>query len=175
MTKPKKATQQAKKKRPATATATVTPSRPPTEFEKRVYALCAAIPRGRVSTYGAMAAALSCGSAQAIGQAMRRNPWAPWPVPCHRVVASSRSIGGFHGEGFSPCCPGGHVSRKRAMLLEEGVRFENEDEETDKEGYWRIARASVLSAKETAALAPGVPLQKLAALAKAAGKKWVET
>jgi methylated-DNA-[protein]-cysteine S-methyltransferase len=172
MTKPKK--DKAPRKRPTTAATTVTPSRrrPPTDFEKRVYALCAAIPRGRVSTYGAMAAALSCGSAQAIGQAMRRNPWAPLPVPCHRVVASSRSIGGFHGEGFSPCCPGGHVSRKRAMLVEEGVRFESEDdEEKNKEGYWRIARACVLSAKETAALAPGVPLPKLAALAEAAGKK----
>lgn len=133
------------------------PSRPPTAFERRVYALCAAIPRGRVATYGGMAAALACGSARAVGQALRRNPFAPLPVPCHRVVAADRDIGGFSGE-WGPCCPGGQVSRKRALLREEGVMFESEDEE--KEGreaggaYWRVARASVLSPAQTAALRP---------------------
>lgn len=129
--------------------------RPPTPFERRVYALCAAIPRGKASTYGAMAAALSCGSAQAIGQAMKRNPFAPHPVPCHRVIGADRSIGGFHGDAFSPCCPGGHVSRKRALLVEEGVRFEAEEESADAKGaYWRISSACVLTAGETGALVP---------------------
>lgn len=152
----------------AAAPASIKPARPPTPFELRVYALCAAIPRGRVATYGGMAKALACGSAQAIGQAMRRNPWAPLPVPCHRVIGANRSIGGFSGEG-SPCCAGGHVARKRAMLVEEGLRFEAEDEGKDG-GYWRIASSCVLSPRETAALAP-MPLQKLVAAAGAAVKK----
>jgi methylated-DNA-[protein]-cysteine S-methyltransferase len=137
------------------------PNRPPTPFERRVYALCSAIPRGRVSTYGGMAAALSPrGSARAVGQAMRRNPFAP-RVPCHRVIAASRLIGGFSGEA-GPCCGrrpgggggggggGGHVSRKRALLRGEGVRFESESEADA--GYWVVARLCVLSEAETARL-----------------------
>lgn len=123
--------------------------RAPTAFEQRVYALCEAIPRGRVSTYGRVAAALKCGSARAVGQALKRNPFAP-AVPCHRVVSATQDIGGFSGES-SPCAPGGNVARKRAMLVEEGVRFEADDQEMGAE-YWRIASACVLSEQETVAI-----------------------
>jgi O-6-methylguanine DNA methyltransferase len=59
--------------------------------------MCSAIPKGRVTTYGDMAKALSPPScARAVGQAMRRNPFAP-KVPCHRVVASDLKLGGFKG------------------------------------------------------------------------------
>jgi methylated-DNA-[protein]-cysteine S-methyltransferase len=128
-----------------------------------VYALCAVIPKGRVANYGALAAALGCGSARAVGQAMRRNPFAPAPVPCHRVIGSSRDIGGFHGDA-SPCCAGGHVRRKRSMLRAEGVSFESEKEEEEEDGkgggggggqrYWRVSAASMLSLAETRALKP---------------------
>ncbi|WIA23191.1 hypothetical protein OEZ86_010081 [Tetradesmus obliquus] len=75
------------------------PNRPPTAYEQRVYEMCKAIPKGKVSTYGDMAKALSS-SARAVGQAMRRNPFAP-VVPCHRVVASSLDLGGFSGSWVS--------------------------------------------------------------------------
>ena len=51
---------------------------------------------GKVSTYQELAKALHCGSCQAVGQALRRNPYAPI-VPCHRVIAASQAIGGFCG------------------------------------------------------------------------------
>mmetsp|Transcript_7325 Transcript_7325/g.10071 ORF Transcript_7325/g.10071 Transcript_7325/m.10071 type:complete len:97 (+) Transcript_7325:231-521(+) len=50
----------------------------PTEFQRRVYALVKTIPKGKVATYGSIAAALepkSC--ARAVGQAMRNNPYFP--------------------------------------------------------------------------------------------------
>lgn len=65
-----------------------------TVFEGKVYDLCRKIPEGKVATYGSMAKALGCGAARAIGQAMRRNPFAP-EVPCHRVVSSDLQLGGF--------------------------------------------------------------------------------
>jgi len=123
-----------------------------------VYAVCAAIPRGRVGTYGGLSAALGRGSARAVGQAMRKNPFAP-RVPCHRVIAASRAIGGFAGEAGPPggggggggmTTAGGHVARKRAMLRGEGVRFESD--EPGEAGYWAVARACVLSTDEMAAL-----------------------
>ena len=51
--------------------------RPPTVFEQRVFDAICRIPLGRVTTYGLLAKELNCGSAQAVGQALERNPFAP--------------------------------------------------------------------------------------------------
>lgn len=90
-----------------------------TAFQRQVYAVVAQIPRGRVMTYQGLARAIGCGSCQAVGQALRRNPLAP-AVPCHRVIKSDLSIGGFAGAR-----EGGEVVRKLALLAEEGVLFTN--------------------------------------------------
>ena len=55
------------------------------------------VPSGTTITYGELAKRIGCRSAQAIGQALRRNPFAP-DVPCHRVVAADGSLGGYMGE-----------------------------------------------------------------------------
>jgi methylated-DNA-[protein]-cysteine S-methyltransferase len=88
-----------------------------TPFQRRVYECVRRIPAGRVSTYGAIAAALGHGSARAVGQALRRNPFAP-RVPCHRVIASDGSPGGFVGERVGP-----PLRRKLNLLASEGVTF----------------------------------------------------
>lgn len=93
--------------------------RPTTDFEQRVYATVSRIPRGRVATYKAVAAAVGCGSARAVGQALRRNPFAP-QVPCHRVIASDLSIGGFQG-----ALDGDALAKKSRLLRDECVRFDN--------------------------------------------------
>lgn len=65
-------------------------------FADRVYALCRKVPRGRVTTYKEIGDALGGEGMvyRAVGQALNRNPYAP-RVPCHRVVASDGSLGGF--------------------------------------------------------------------------------
>jgi methylated-DNA-[protein]-cysteine S-methyltransferase len=89
-----------------------------TDFQGRVYEAVSRIPRGKVSTYGRVAAHIGCGSARAVGRALRCNPFAP-RGPCHRVIASDLSPGGFRGS------PGGAARRvKERMLAREGVRFE---------------------------------------------------
>ena len=92
-------------------------NRPPTAFEEKVYEATGCIPRGKVSTYGLIGKSIGCKSSQAIGQALRRNPYAP-KVPCHRVIATSLTIGGFAGER-----DGAEIKRKLRMLGEEGVQF----------------------------------------------------
>ncbi len=88
-----------------------------TEFERRVYEALCLVPRGQVTTYGRLAAFLGCGSSQAVGQALRRNPFAP-EVPCHRVIRGDLTPGGFGGR------QGGRaLQRKLALLAEEGVVF----------------------------------------------------
>jgi methylated-DNA-[protein]-cysteine S-methyltransferase len=86
-------------------------------FQRRIYDLLRTVPRGRVVTYGDLARAAGCASARAVGQALRRNPFAP-AVPCHRVLPADLSLGGFNG-----CRRGAEPARKRALLAREGVRF----------------------------------------------------
>lgn len=68
-----------------------------TPFQRRVYLALLDVPPGTTITYGELAERIGCRSAQAIGQALRRNPFAP-DVPCHRVVAADGSLGGYMGE-----------------------------------------------------------------------------
>lgn len=88
-----------------------------TAFQRRVYAALCRVPRGRVTTYRRLAEAVGCRSCRAVGQALKHNPDAP-RIPCHRVIASDLSLGGFMG-----CTAGPALRRKRARLAAEGVRF----------------------------------------------------
>jgi methylated-DNA-[protein]-cysteine S-methyltransferase len=82
-----------------------------TEFQRRVWAACRTIPRGKTRTYGDIARlAGSPEAARAVGQAMARNPW-PVIVPCHRVVGEGGGLTGF----------GGGLTMKQQMLAMEGA------------------------------------------------------
>ena len=74
------------------------------------------VPAGSTITYGELARRIGCRSAQAVGQALKRNPFAPH-VPCHRVVAADGSIGGYFGER-----EGEMIDRKRKLLEKEKKR-----------------------------------------------------
>lgn len=92
-------------------TAAVTP------FQRTVYDACSRIPRGRVATYASLAGVIGCRSPRAVGQALRRNPFAP-DVPCHRVISADLKIGGFSGR-----TDGKEIAKKLALLKSEGVVF----------------------------------------------------
>jgi O-6-methylguanine DNA methyltransferase len=78
---------------------------------KRVYEVASQIPKGRVSTYGAIAAAAGRpNAARAVGRLMHVNP-NPIIVPCHRVVSSDGTVGGY-GKG---------CESKVRILVSEGV------------------------------------------------------
>jgi len=89
-----------------------------TAFQDRVFAALASIHAGFVTTYGSLATQLGCRSSQAIGQALRNNPFAP-EVPCHRVVKSDGSLGGFFGDSTDRA-----QIRKRRLLEDEGIIFD---------------------------------------------------
>ncbi len=91
----------------------------PSEFDIRVYQAVSKIPLGMVTTYKLLATAINCRSFQAVGQALRRNPFAP-DVPCHRVIKSDLSLGGFMGERG-----GAAIFKKIALLQQEGVNFKD--------------------------------------------------
>ena len=90
-------------------------------FNEKIYALLKQVPKGKVTTYKSLADKLNTKAYRAVGQAMRCNPYAP-QVPCHRVVASDGSIGGFMG---SSNINSKEVKEKIMMLRKEGIKIKN--------------------------------------------------
>ena len=88
-------------------------------FDERVWKLMERIPRGKVTTYGQIARKLNTKAYRAVGNACRKNPYAP-RVPCHRVVRSDGTIGGFGGK-----ISGKTVEEKKRLLREENVEVRN--------------------------------------------------
>ena len=84
-------------------------------FTRRVLAACERVPRGTVTTYARLAMAIgSPRSVRAVGTALGKNPCIG-DIPCHRVVKSDGSIGGF-ARG---------TEDKIRRLRQEGISVEN--------------------------------------------------
>jgi O-6-methylguanine DNA methyltransferase len=86
-------------------------------LKEHVYKLIKKIPSGRISTYKILAR--ECGNpngARAVGKYLSINP-TPIILPCHRIVCSNGSIGGYSGVGG--------VNMKIRLLKIEGVNVIN--------------------------------------------------
>ena len=84
-----------------------------TEFQKKVWAELKKIPRGQTRTYKEIAQRIGHPkAARAVANACGKNP-SPIVIPCHRVIASNGSIGGYSAKGG--------VLEKRKLLSAEGV------------------------------------------------------
>jgi len=101
------------------------------DFRSKVYEILLRIPRGQVTTYGAIAKRLGGKRyARAVGTAVATNPM-PLIVPCHRVVPVSLRVGNYGMGGREPST-GGYM--KRRLLELEGVRFQGE--KVSKQSIW---------------------------------------
>jgi methylated-DNA-[protein]-cysteine S-methyltransferase len=86
-------------------------------FNCRIYQELRRVSWGQTTTYGNLAQNINApGFARAVGTAMSRNPW-PVIVPCHRVVAAAKGIGGFSAFG-------GAATKLRLLRLE-GVEVDD--------------------------------------------------
>jgi methylated-DNA-[protein]-cysteine S-methyltransferase len=86
-------------------------------FDQAVYREAQAIPSGETITYGTLAARLGDPArAQAVGQALGRNPW-PIVVPCHRITAADGRMGGFSA-------PGGRATKLKLLEIEGALAAE---------------------------------------------------
>ena len=82
-----------------------------TKFQRAVWRVMRKLPRGRMKSYGEVAAVIGRPRAvRAVGSACGANP-IPLLVPCHRILAAGGKLGGF----------GGGVDWKRRLLDREGV------------------------------------------------------
>ena len=92
--------------------------RQPTPFEAAVLRRVRAVPRGRVTTYGDIAAALGRpGAARAVGTALRQADDGR-PAPYHRVVGAGGRVGGAAAWGAGD----GGVRERARRLRAEGLR-----------------------------------------------------
>ncbi|MFD0704819.1 MGMT family protein [Alloscardovia venturai] len=84
-------------------------------FNERVYDIVKRIPRGKVATYGQIAALIgSPRASRFVGFALHANP-EQGVIPCHRVV--------FKSGALAPGFAFGGPDRQRKLLEDEGVRF----------------------------------------------------
>ncbi len=82
-----------------------------TDFQKMVWAELKKIPFGEIRTYKEIAVAIGKPkAARAVANACGKNPY-PIIIPCHRVVRSDGTIGGYTGDGG--------VEKKRQLLRQE--------------------------------------------------------
>ncbi len=83
-------------------------------FHQKVYSATRRIIPGQTISYGDLAKiAGSPSAAQAVGQAMAKNP-IPLIIPCHRVLAANDKIGGFSS-------PNGIQMKKELLAIEKAL------------------------------------------------------
>jgi methylated-DNA-[protein]-cysteine S-methyltransferase len=86
------------------------------EFYQKVWNIVINIPYGEVESYGGVAKNLgNPAAARVVGQALARNP-IPLIIPCHRVIRSNGTPGGFAGKMSS-------IDTKIKLLSLEGYTF----------------------------------------------------
>jgi len=85
-----------------------------TDFSAQVLKQACKIQRGKVASYSGLAVKIGAkGAARAVGTALANNPF-PLIMPCHRVVRTDGSLGGF----------GGGLAMKKELLTKEGISLD---------------------------------------------------
>ena len=84
-----------------------------TKFQLKVWKYLKTIPKGQIRTYSEVAKAIKKPKAvRAVANAIGKNPYAP-KIPCHRVIRSDGSLGGYSGRGG--------INTKKKLLKLEGI------------------------------------------------------
>jgi|TARA_B110000438_G_C15636034_1_gene573123 methylated-DNA-[protein]-cysteine S-methyltransferase len=84
-----------------------------TKFQVMVWRYLTKIPRGSIKTYSQVAKGIGKPLAtRAVANAIGKNPHAP-KIPCHRVIRSDGSLGGYSGKGG--------IKTKKLLLKREGI------------------------------------------------------
>ena len=98
------------------------------KIEEKIYRKLLEVPLGNVTTYGDLAKAIHLKNGQRfVGQTMKKNPF-PVIIPCHRVVKSDGTVGGYaYG-----------TERKKHMLSKEGLKINNNKISNFKKNLFRF-------------------------------------
>ena len=84
-----------------------------TKFQLKVWEYLKKIPRGSVKTYSQVAKGIGKPLAvRAVANAIAKNPYPP-KIPCHRVIRSDGTLGGYSGKGG--------IKTKKLLQKKEGI------------------------------------------------------
>jgi len=84
-----------------------------TKFQLKVWKYLRSIPKGQIRTYSDVAKAINRPKAvRAVANAIAKNPHPP-KIPCHRVIRTDGSLGGYSGIGG--------IKTKIKLLKKEGI------------------------------------------------------
>ncbi len=84
-----------------------------TKFQVKVWRYLEKIPVGSIKTYSQVAKGIGKPLAvRAVANAIAKNPYSP-QIPCHRVIRSNGSLGGYSGKGG--------LKTKKKLLKKEGI------------------------------------------------------
>ena len=84
-----------------------------TKFQIKAWNYLKTIKKGTVLTYSDVARGINKPRAvRAVANAIGKNPYAP-KIPCHRVIRSDGSLGGYSGKGG--------IKTKKKLLKSEGI------------------------------------------------------
>ena len=84
-----------------------------TNFQLKVWNYLKKIPKGQVTTYLKIAKSIGKPkSFRAVANAVGKNPYPP-KIPCHRVIRSDGTLGGYSGKGG--------IRKKRQLLKAENI------------------------------------------------------
>ena len=84
-----------------------------TKFQKKVWDYLKTIKKGSLKTYKQVAIGINrAKSVRAVANAVGKNPFPP-KIPCHRVIRSDGSLGGYSGKGG--------IETKKKLLRKEGI------------------------------------------------------
>ncbi len=86
----------------------------PTELQQQVWDALRLIPKGRVTTYGAIAEHIGTNAVRAVASAVGKNRDVP-DTPCHRVLPATGMLGKYSGAGGA--------DSKKKLLIQEGIGF----------------------------------------------------
>ena len=101
----------------------------PSSFFDKVFEVVRQIPKGRVSSYGAIAETLgSAGSSRMVGWAMNASHLVVPPVPAHRVVNRNGMLTGKHFFGTG--------NEMQELLEQEGIEVKEDKVLRFKELFW---------------------------------------
>ena len=93
------------------------PNNKSTQFQKDVWEAIDRIPFGETRTYKELASSIGHPKAyRAVANACGKNP-NPVSTPCHRVISSDGTIGGYSGKGG--------IKKKKELLKKEGILFDS--------------------------------------------------
>jgi len=102
-----------------------------------IYDIVRMVPKGRVTSYGAVAAAIGMASgARMVGYAMKHAGAVKPKVPAHRVLNSSGLLSGKHAFATP--------TRMQELLEKEGVRVMNDKVVDFKRRFWDPSREILL-------------------------------